>query len=106
MAEMRSWDMYLYSSNTAALENDMVKKIGMSRGEMADIIERFVDGICGPWDWDDFCSFPIVDPALDAIRVRCIGLPQEFPSSQKGHYCSEAGIAVLREMVKELRQIR
>ena len=82
----------------------MVKKIGMSRGEMADIIERFVDGICGEWDWDDFCSFPIVDPSLDAIRVRCIGLPQEFPSSQKGHYCSEAGIEVLRVMVRELRR--
>ena len=71
---------------------------------MADIIERFVDGICSRWDWDDFCTSPIIDLQLDAIRLRCVGLPEEFPSSQKGHYCSEAGIEVLREMVLQLRK--
>ena len=81
-----------------------MRKIARSRGEMADIIDRFVNGICGRWDWDDFCSFPIVDPALDAIRVRCIGLSEEFPSTQKGHYCSEPGFEVMREMVRKLRR--
>ena len=81
-----------------------MRQIGRSRGEVADTIERFVDGICSRWDWDDFCTAPIIDLQLDAIRLRCVGLPEEFPSSQKGHYCSEAGIEVLREMVRELRQ--
>jgi hypothetical protein len=45
----------------------------------------------------------MIDPQLDRIRLRCAGLPQEFPSMQKGHYCNEAGIDVMREMVRELR---
>jgi hypothetical protein len=73
---------------------------------VADTIERFVDGICSRWDWDDFCSAPIIDPQLEAIRLRCAGLPQEFPSAQKGHYCAEAGIEVLRAMVRELRRLK
>ena len=83
-----------------------MKKIGMSRGEVADTIERFVDGIYRRWEWDDFCSFPIVDSQLDAIRVRCACLPQEYPPAEKGHYCSEAGLEVLRQIVRELRQPR
>jgi hypothetical protein len=82
----------------------VVKKIGMSRGEMADMIEQFTQGICWQRVWDDFCTVPIIDPQLDAIRMRCADLPQEFPSTQKGHYCSEAGFDVMRAMVRELRK--
>ncbi|HET8891844.1 MAG TPA: hypothetical protein VFQ41_23300 [Candidatus Angelobacter sp.] len=83
-----------------------MKSIGRSRAEMADTIERFVDGICRRWDWDDFCCVPIIDPHLDSIRVRCAGLPQEYPPVEKGHYCSEAGIQILRQIVFELRRPR
>jgi hypothetical protein len=81
-----------------------MRAIGRSRGEVADTLERFVAGICSRWDWDDFCATPMIDPQLDAIRLRCAGLPKEFPSTQKGHYCAEAGIEVLRRIVRELRQ--
>jgi hypothetical protein len=81
-----------------------VKKTARSRGEVADTIEQFVQGVCWQRVWDDFCTVPIVDPQLDAIRLRCAGMPEQFPSTQKGHYCSEAGIEVLREMVRELRR--
>lgn len=81
-----------------------MRKIGRSRAEVADTIERFIDGICSRWDWDDFCAAPMIDLQLDAIRIRCAGLPQEFPSTQKGHYCAEAGIAVMRQIVRKLRQ--
>ena len=81
-----------------------MKKTGMSRAEAADTIERFVDGICRKWEWDDFCSFPIIDPHLESIRLRCCTLPREFPPREKGHYCSQAGIDVLRQIVTELRQ--
>ena len=76
----------------------------MSRAEAADTIERFVDGITHKWEWDDFCSIPIVDPHLDMIRLRCARLPQECPPIEKGHYCSEAGLEVMRQIVRELRQ--
>jgi hypothetical protein len=81
-----------------------MKSIGRSRAEIADTIERFVDGICRQWEWDDFCSFPIVDPQLDSIRARCVRLPQEYPPTEKGHYCSEAGIQILRQIIFELRR--
>jgi hypothetical protein len=81
-----------------------VKPIGRSRAEVADTIERFVGGICRRWDWDDFCAAPMIDPQLDLIRLRCAGLAQEFPSIHKGHYCNEAGIDVMRQMVRELRR--
>ena len=81
-----------------------MRKIARSRGEVADTIERFIDGICSRWDWDDFCTAPIIDFQLDAIRLRCAGLPQEFPSIQKGHYCSEAGFEAMRAMVRDLRK--
>lgn len=81
-----------------------MRPIGRSRAEVADTIERFVDGICSRWDWDDFCATPIIDLQLEQIRLGCAGLPREFPSTQKGHYCDEAGIGVMREMVRELRR--
>jgi hypothetical protein len=81
-----------------------VKKTARSRGEVADTIEQFVQGVCWQRVWDDFCTVPIVDPQLDAIRLRCAGMPGQFPSTQKGHYCSVAGIEVMREMVRELRR--
>ena len=81
-----------------------MRPIGRSRGEVADTIERFVDGICSRWDWDDFCAAPMIDPQLDRIRLRCAGMPQEYPPTEKGHHCSQAGMEVLRKIVLELRR--
>jgi hypothetical protein len=81
-----------------------MKSIGRSRAEIAETIERFVDGICRQWDWDDLCGVPIIDPQLDSIRTRCARLPQEYPPTEKGHYCSDAGMDVLRQIILELRR--
>ena len=45
---------------------------------MAVIIEQFLDGTGGRWDWDDFVSLRIEDPELDAIRLRCARLQDEI----------------------------
>ena len=73
----------------------------MTADEVADAIERFIERRGGPYDWDDFISVPIYDDDLDAIRLRCAGLSDEFPAS--GAYCSEEGYAVLDELVRQLR---
>jgi len=39
--------------------------------EVADIIEKFLDGSGGEWDWDDFTSITIKDAYLDGIRCKC-----------------------------------
>ena len=69
--------------------------------EVADIIERFVDGTGSRWDWDDFCSLQIEDATLDALRLKCIGLHDEDPHPV--HYCGPAGIELLRGLVSSLR---
>ena len=74
-----------------------------TKQEVADIIERFVDGTGGKWDWDDFCSHRIADPDLDLIRVKCSGLGSTHPPTMKGHFCNENGIRLMREMIQSLR---
>jgi hypothetical protein len=37
--------------------------------EIAGIIEHFLDGTGGPWDWDDFISCPIYNDSLDLYRL-------------------------------------
>ena len=69
--------------------------------EVADIIEAFLNRTGGRWDWDDFCSIRIKDPALDAIRIKCVDLHEEDPYS--GQYCGPVGLAMMRGFVTSLR---
>ena len=66
--------------------------IKYTRAEVADIIEQFVDGTGGRWDWDDFTSTKIADPELDAIRVRCIEL---HDGNCRDHTCHSANRPLL-----------
>jgi hypothetical protein len=70
--------------------------------EVAEIIERFLDGTGGRWDWDDFCSLRIDDPALDAVRIRCVDLHDEDPDPFQ--YCGPSGTETLRGLVSSLRK--
>lgn len=67
------------------------------------IIEAFVEGTGGDWDWDDFCSLQIENRELDAIRIKCCQLDDTHPPVVRGHYCNDEGIDILREMVRNLR---
>lgn len=72
--------------------------------EVADILEHFLEGTGGDWDWDDFISvMSFSDPHLEEIRVRCIGLPDEFPSQNPREYCNEHGREVIRGYLGRLR---
>jgi hypothetical protein len=51
----------------------------MTGPNVADIIENHLNGIDGPYDWDQFTSAPIADQWLDQIRVRSIEL--DVPAS-------------------------
>jgi hypothetical protein len=70
--------------------------------EVAKLIEGFLDGTIGRWDWDDCCSFRIEDPALDAVRMQCVDLHEEH--GHPGQYCGPAGIEILRQLVASLRK--
>lgn len=71
--------------------------------EVAATLEAFADGSGGRYDWDDFVSVPLRDPALEATRLRCARLPEEFPPERPGQYCSDAGLDVVRACADALR---
>ena len=76
----------------------------LTAAHVASLMQSFVEGTGGPYDWDDFvCGGPVADPALEVIRARCASLPDEFPPEQDGHYCSEGGLAVMRTYIEQLR---
>ncbi|MFT3898044.1 MAG: hypothetical protein QM719_10195 [Thermomonas sp.] len=80
------------------------KPIVRSPSEVASIIEAFLSGTGGPYDWDDFvCGGSIANPELEAIRARCASLPDEFPPTSYSHYCSEAGFEVMRDLAARIR---
>ena len=72
-----------------------------NRAEVAGIIEQFLDGTGGRWDWDDFTSMRVADPKLDAIRVRCVELHDATASPA---YCGPDGMKELRQIVERLRR--
>jgi hypothetical protein len=77
----------------------------LSRFEVAEILERFLDGSSGPWDWDDFTrGMSFRDRALEAIRLRCSCLSEEFPPTAPNRYCGEKGLEVIRSYIAELRK--
>jgi hypothetical protein len=71
-----------------------------TKAEVADIIERFLEGNGGQWDWDDFLSIPIADPELDEVRQRCAATHDEAYRTQ---WCGPAGFAELRRIAADLR---
>ena len=75
----------------------------MQKAELADLIEKFVNGTAGEWAWDDFISVKQSDPEIEEIRRRCAKLPVEFPPKRDREYCSEEGAAVLTDFVQLLR---
>ena len=72
-----------------------------TKAEVADIIEQFLDDSGDRWAWDDFTSIRIVDPQLDAIRLRCIDL---YDGAAQQGYCGPDGVSEMRRMVEGLRR--
>jgi len=50
--------------------------------EVVTFIENHIRGAEGPHDWDDFTSIQIAEPALNAIRLRCVQLDDEHPDER------------------------
>ena len=51
----------------------------------ARVIRTFLDGTCGPYDWDDFTSCSLRDPLIDSIRLRAsdVDLPVDAGGERK-----------------------
>ncbi len=76
----------------------------LTKNEVAQILEDFVEGNGSPCSWDGFTlGMTLEDDYLDSIRMRCIGLSEEFPPSSRHEYCNPRGIQVIRAYIQELR---
>jgi hypothetical protein len=75
-----------------------------TRQDVANILENFLTGKGGDWDWGAFTQgAPFDDPLLEVIRVRCALLSEEFPPANKRHYTNEGGLQVIRDYIDLLR---
>jgi hypothetical protein len=76
----------------------------MNYNEVADVIERFVNGTAGPLEWDNcFLGTRYEDPFLRQIQERALAVSFEFPPGPSGGYTSAEGLEVLRELAEALR---
>jgi hypothetical protein len=73
--------------------------------EAANVIEAFLAGTGGEWDWDDFMHVKIADPRVDVIRQICSDLHGIYPGQRVGEYCDPKGEVIMRALVKELRSM-
>lgn len=76
----------------------------MNYNEMADAIERFVDGTAASWEWEEhFLTAKHDDPFLRYVQQRVLRVSFEFPSNSRNEYTSPEGLAVLKDLANELR---
>jgi hypothetical protein len=81
------------------------KPTDRTASDLARLIDRFVGGTCGPYDWDDFvCGGRLANADLERVRRQCASLPDRHPPDQQGHYCNARGIEELRQMANKLRE--
>jgi hypothetical protein len=83
-------------------------RIGVVRepAEVADAIDRFLDGAAGEYDWDDFTSVPVRDRELNRLLKVVGDVNKAFPPSADGEFCSAEGVRWLRSVAKDLREGR
>jgi hypothetical protein len=74
----------------------------ITKGELARLINSFLDGSCGKWDWDDFTSVRQHDPEIEKLRLRLINMRDEYPPSNPTEYCSEEGRRVMAAIAESL----
>lgn len=73
------------------------------RRRMADLIVGFIDGTCGPYDWDWVMTVPKKSQEAERVSSLCASLDALHPPKQKGHFTDETGVAVLCELLRLLR---
>jgi hypothetical protein len=81
-----------------------MKKHKLSKKEVAQILEDFLEGRGSRWAWDDYTlGMSFEDKDLEDIRIRCVDLSKEFPPGNPNEHCNEQGRDVLRGYIKQLR---
>ena len=72
--------------------------------DVADILESFVEGRGGQWDWDAYITaMTFSDPYLKEVQNRIVHLSDEFPTEKGMGYCNPEGFQIIRDYARELR---
>jgi len=71
--------------------------------DAARIIENFVNGTCGPYDWDEFLNGSKKDTDLQKIREECEHVECNYPASNEHEWCNDDGGRALMEIAARLR---
>jgi hypothetical protein len=78
----------------------------LARLEIATILENFLEGTGGRWEWDDLISVgDVADERLRQIQQHVNLLSDEFPPEKPGEYCNEQGREVIRRYIADLRRV-
>ena len=76
----------------------------LSKHEVANTLDRFVNGSGDAWEWDDFINgSALQDESLELIRIQCQQLPSTHPSLEGHSYCSAQGVQTMKQLVAKLR---
>ena len=82
------------------------KKSNLTRQEVAQILEDFLEGRGSALAWDDYTlGMSFEDELLERIRIRCARLGEEFPPDSPNEYCNAYGRKVIRDYIKQLRSL-
>jgi hypothetical protein len=76
----------------------------MTKVQLANLLEGFVNGTCGDWEWDEFLFSNPTDPEIETIRQHCERLDIEYPPSRSGEFCNDEGAEVLLNYARKLRR--
>jgi hypothetical protein len=72
--------------------------------DAAELIESFVNGTCGPYDWDDFLNGSKKDTRLQEIREECERVEIDHPARTEHEWCNDGGAQALLAIAARLRR--
>ena len=77
----------------------------MSLLELSSLIQRFLNGSVGPWEWDDFTSIKSKDPTIEHYRLAIVDIADRFPSPTPEQWASDAGLDELRQVAMKIQAL-
>ena len=72
--------------------------------DAAKVIENFVDGSCGPYEWDDFLNGSKNDTDLQKIREECERIGIDYPARSDHEWCNDDGGRALLAIAGRIRR--
>ncbi len=76
----------------------------MTKLEFAQLLESFIDGTCGRWDWDDFISITQKDAEIEKWRQELNLFDEKYPRRVETEFCNSEGRDEMLRIAKLCRE--